>query len=103
MGAFHLHRFPGPESLAESAARDCLREISVQLPLARALSVALSGGRIARTFFSGLAAQASVQGCTFKGVHFFWSEERCVPPTDPETNFRPARDLLLDPFTSRPS
>lgn len=103
MGTFHLHRFPGPQPLAESAAGDWLREISVQAPLARAFSAALSGGRIARMFFSSLAVQASAQGFSFKGIHFFWSDERCVPPTDPESNFRPARELFLDPLKISPS
>jgi 6-phosphogluconolactonase len=29
-------------------------------------------------------------------VHVFWSDERCVPLTDPESNYRVAKDLLLD-------
>jgi 6-phosphogluconolactonase len=98
MGTFHLHRFPGPELLAGAAARDWLKEIAAADPVGRAFSTALSGGRIARTFFSMLASQAAAQGFSFQGIHFFWSDERCVPPTDPESNFRPARELLFDPL-----
>jgi 6-phosphogluconolactonase len=29
-------------------------------------------------------------------VHVVWGDERCVPPTDPESNFRMAREALLD-------
>ena len=32
--------------------------------------------------FAGLAA-----GDSLEGVHFFWGDERVVPPTDPESNF----------------
>jgi 6-phosphogluconolactonase len=28
-------------------------------------------------------------------VHFFWSDERCVPPTDGDSNYRMARETLL--------
>src|ERR1043166_1143213 len=31
-------------------------------------------------------------------VNFFWSDERCVPPDDAESNFGIARDLLLAPL-----
>ena len=29
-------------------------------------------------------------------VHFFWSDERCVPPTDDESNFKMAKLAMLD-------
>lgn len=30
--------------------------------------------------------------------HFFWADERCVPPDHPESNYRTARELLLEPL-----
>jgi len=103
MGTFHLHRFSGPEPLAESAAADWLKEMSDARTRARAVSTALSGGRIARTFFSTLASQAAARQFSFEGIHFFWSDERCVPPADPESNFRPARELLFEPLKIPPA
>lgn len=29
-------------------------------------------------------------------VHIFWGDERCVPPEDPRSNYRLAREALLD-------
>lgn len=29
------------------------------------------------------------------GVHLFWSDERCVPPEHPDSNFRAANEVLL--------
>jgi 6-phosphogluconolactonase len=29
-------------------------------------------------------------------VHFFWADERCVPPDDPGSNYRLARETLID-------
>ena len=29
-------------------------------------------------------------------VHVFWGDERCVPPDEPESNYRMAREALLD-------
>ncbi|HEX5571664.1 MAG TPA: 6-phosphogluconolactonase, partial [Ktedonobacterales bacterium] len=31
-------------------------------------------------------------------VQFFWGDERCVPPDDPESNYRMACETLLDPL-----
>jgi len=31
-------------------------------------------------------------------VHFYWADERCVPPDDPESNFKLADELLFRPL-----
>lgn len=97
MSSFDLRRFPAPEPLAQSAAQDCLTEVSA-VTAEQHFSVALSGGRIAATFFSALAAQAAARKLSLNVVHFFWSDERCVPPDASESNFRLAREFLLDPL-----
>jgi 6-phosphogluconolactonase len=56
----------------------------------------LSGGRIAREFFAEIARQAAER--SISSVHFFWADERCVPPTDPESNFAMANELLFQPL-----
>jgi 6-phosphogluconolactonase len=98
MATFDLRRFPGPEALAETAARDLLKEISAANAKSQPFSTALSGGRIAKTFFSTLAAQARAQAVSLTGVHFFWSDERCVPPSEPESNYRAPDELLFAPL-----
>lgn len=61
-------------------------------------SVAISGGRIAKDFFSAVARQAKERGQSLAHVHFFWADERCVPPTDTESNYRSAAELLFAPL-----
>ena len=56
-------------------------------------SVALPGGSVATTFFPRLAA-ASVD---WSRVAFFWSDERGVPPSHPESNYAAAEQLWLRP------
>src|SRR5262249_49725561 len=60
--------------------------------------VALSGGRISRNFFSDVVAQARARKISFGRVHFFWADERCLPPDDAESNYRLARELLFEPL-----
>jgi 6-phosphogluconolactonase len=61
-------------------------------------TVAFSGGRIAKKFFAAVTAIAQNKPSLWNNVHFFWADERCVPPTDPESNFLLARQGLFDSF-----
>src|SRR6185369_7120139 len=97
MGAVDLRSFSGPGPLAEAAGADWLREIAGLRSRQSKISVALAGGRIARQFCSAVASRATDPG-SLEGVHFFWSDERCVPPGDPESNFRLANEALLTPM-----
>lgn len=56
-------------------------------------TIALSGGHTPKTMFAKLAA-AEVD---WSQVHFFWVDERCVPPEDDQSNFRLAKETLLAP------
>jgi 6-phosphogluconolactonase len=56
-------------------------------------SVALPGGSVAAAFFPRLSRAA----VDWSRTHFFWGDERAVPPSDPESNFGVARSLWLEP------
>jgi len=58
--------------------------------------VALSGGSTPRRMFELLARESFASRVSWSRVHVVWGDERCVPPTDPESNFRMAREALLD-------
>lgn len=60
-------------------------------------SLALPGGSVATAFFPDLARSA----VDWSMVDFFWSDERAVPPDDPDSNYGVARPLLLDPVHAR--
>jgi 6-phosphogluconolactonase len=61
-------------------------------------TVALSGGRITEAFFREVVRQSGASSTAFAKVHFFWADERCVPPTDTQSNFKLADELLLQPL-----
>src|SRR5436305_6880847 len=98
MGTIDLRRFDGPLPLAEAAARDCLSVVSQGVQNDAPFLMALSGGRIAKAFCSSFAEQAGARGLG-KQVHFFWSDERCVPPESAESNFLLANETLLRPLS----
>ena len=98
MGDYELVRFAGPEALAQGAAREWLELVAgLNQPGAR-FGVALAGGRIAGRFMAEAAQQAKAREVSFEPVHFFWSDERCVPPSSSESNFALASDSLLQPL-----
>ncbi|HKS37305.1 MAG TPA: 6-phosphogluconolactonase [Verrucomicrobiae bacterium] len=97
MQRYEFISFPSDEALAGAVAARWLEELSGAAHNG-GYCVAFSGGRIAKRFFAAVAER--VEDCAdFRGrVHFFWGDERCVPPTDAESNFALARDLLLAPL-----
>ena len=95
---FELISFANADELARAAASAWLDEIAAANHAAKSHCVALSGGRITKKFFSETVAQAKARAVSFERVHFFWADERCVPPTDPESNFKMANELLFAPL-----
>jgi 6-phosphogluconolactonase len=57
-------------------------------------TLALSGGSSPRLLFEWLAARRF----PWRQVHFFWVDERAVPPTHARSNYRLAAETLLMPL-----
>jgi len=102
---FDLISFANADKLAQAVASAWLDEIAAVNRAGKSYCVALSGGRIAQKFFASVVEQAKAQkigdGDTPSlpaNVHFFWADERCVPPDDAESNFAIARKFLFAPL-----
>jgi 6-phosphogluconolactonase len=95
---YELLRFPNPAALAKAAASDWLGQTDHAAASVEPYCVALAGGRIARQFLQAVADRVREGAGTLQGVHFFWGDERCVPPSDTESNFYLASELLLQPL-----
>jgi 6-phosphogluconolactonase len=94
-----VNHFGSPQELAQAAASKWCRQIAERK---NPFTVALSGGRIANDFFREIAAQAR-ENDGIRQAHFFWADERCVPPDHVDSNYRVARELLLEPLQIEPS
>lgn len=57
--------------------------------------VALSGGSTPKAIFEKLSQTSYADELEWSKVLLFWGDERAVPPTDPESNFRMAMDAGL--------
>ena len=98
MKNIELLSFSAADELARAAAAAWLDEIAAANREGRAHTVALSGGRITQKFFASAVAQNESRRISFANVHFFWADERCVPPTNPDSNFKMADELLFTPL-----
>lgn len=91
-------RFPGvrimndKEALAEALADEFESAASRVAEAGRTMFVALSGGSTPALFFRSLAART----INWETIHFYWGDERCVPPENVESNFLMASRELLN-------
>lgn len=77
-----------------SIAEEMLKMAENAFKHSKRLKVALSGGSTPLQLFSVLGSRYSASE-VWNAVDFFWSDERCVPPDSPESNFGAARELFL--------
>ena len=70
---------------------------SAAISAAGRFTIALSGGSTPRAAYSRLAAADSRHPTPdWRLTHILWGDERCVPPDDPRSNYRMAKEALLD-------
>ena len=57
--------------------------------------MALSGGSTPQAVYRRLAAEPFAATIPWHKLHLCWGDERCVPPTDAESNYRMVEESLL--------
>ncbi|WP_305454970.1 6-phosphogluconolactonase [Photobacterium leiognathi] len=83
--------FETPQDVVVSLA-DTMMTMSQQ---AKPVHISLSGGSTPKLLFKTLAQAPYATDVNWNNLHFWWGDERCVEPTDPESNFGEANELLL--------
>lgn len=91
----HIERLDDLNAVAHAAAVLFVRAAQGARAHDR-FNVVLSGGSTPRAFHTLLAAPPYRDQVEWSQVHFYWGDDRCVAPDDPESNFRMARETLLD-------
>ena len=81
--------------LSRRAAEAAVGVINDAVRAAGTCSIVLSGGSTPRTLYQLLASDFRNR-IPWANVHIFWGDERYVPPDDPGSNYRMAREALLD-------
>ncbi len=87
--------YADPAQVARAAARLFVDYAWQSISKHGQFFVALSGGNTPRQMFELLASEEFRGQVDWAKVHVFWSDERAVPPTSPESNYGVARRELL--------
>ena len=91
---FELRRLTTPQDLFQAAAEEVIRAATSAIAQRGRFTIALSGGSTPRNLYTLIAANASAS-LPWDQMFFFWGDERHVPPDDPESNYRMAKETLL--------
>lgn len=86
------------EELSRTAAQEFSRRAAAAARSRGRFVVALSGGTTPRRLYVLLAGDGGPawrDRIPWKAMHVFWTDERCVSPDSPDSNFRAARELML--------
>lgn len=86
-----LHQAPTPEAVAQAVAERAF----VTPSQAGWVHIALSGGSTPKLLFELLAEEPLRSQVNWQKVQLYWVDERCVPPTDPESNYGMTYEALL--------
>ncbi len=89
-----LHRLATPQDLFQVAGDEVIHAASDAVAQRGRFTIALSGGSTPRSLFTLIAANAS-STLPWGQMFFFWGDERHVPPDDPDSNYRMAKETLL--------
>jgi 6-phosphogluconolactonase len=78
--------FPSPYELAERFAEEMVGMIKESANKKKIFTVALSGGSTPELLFT-ILSENFARSVSWKNVHIFWGDERCVPSDNAESNF----------------
>lgn len=84
-------------ALSRKAADIFIHQIAAMSSQKPFFSLALSGGSTPKTLYSLLVEKRSLKSqIPWKKIHFFWGDERHVPPHHADSNFRMAKETMFD-------
>jgi 6-phosphogluconolactonase len=87
-----LEVLPDPDALARRVAAWLL---AAAIAKQGRFAVALSGGSTPRRLYEHLAGMPYRENFPWPRTHWFWGDERFVPPDDAKSNYRMVREALL--------
>jgi len=92
---------PTKPAVARAAADRIVDAAASAITARGRFTIALSGGSTPRAMFQLLASDAYRTRIEWARVDVCFGDERCVPPDDPASNYRMAREALLDHVPAR--
>ena len=89
--------FKNTAELAQQAAQLILTQSQLGVARNNLFTIALSGGSTPKRLYELLAdpTQQFRSQLPWDRIHFFWTDERHVPPDHPDSNYRMVREAML--------
>ena len=84
-----------PEALSTATAKRWLVLAAEAIAARGEFHMALSGGATPKRLYERLAAAPFAREIDWSRVHIYFTDERCVPPDHPDSNFHMASEALL--------
>jgi 6-phosphogluconolactonase len=94
-----IHVYRDVEQVAAEVAAWLHQSVSIS---AGRFSICISGGSTPRLLYQTLARPPYASRFPWHRVHWFWCDERFVPPDHPDSNYGMARAVMLDAVPVRP-
>jgi 6-phosphogluconolactonase len=95
-GANEVRIFDGASELMRATADEIALAARQAVGNHGRFTWALAGGSTPRAVYELLASDFYRERMPWSAIHFFWGDERHVPPDHPDSNFRMAREAMLD-------
>ena len=92
-----VRRFSDLDALSRAAADELAGLARAAVAERGACSIALSGGSTPRRLFQLLAARGRA-ALPWERIDLWWGDERTVPPDHADSNYRMAREALIEPL-----
>ena len=90
----HVRVFVGEEALAHAAAAHIANRAAEAVRQRKRFTWALAGGSTPRPVYRRLA-EAHREDFPWEKTHLVWGDDRCVAPDDAASNYRLAREALI--------
>jgi 6-phosphogluconolactonase len=90
-----------PQELFAAAAEEVVRAANQAVAERNRFTLALSGGSTPKSLYTLLATNAK-STLPWDRMFFFWGDERHVPPSDPESNYRMVDESMLSKVSVPP-
>lgn len=88
-------KFADADALAKAAADELAHLAEASVAERGLFTVALAGGSTPKKLYALLATDPSYRGLPWDKMHFFFGDERHVPPDDADSNYLMVRKTLL--------
>lgn len=82
--------------ISEAAAQLFVRLAKESVTSHGRFAVVLSGGSTPKALYERLVTDVFRDRIPWRQVHLFWGDERCVPPDHKDSNYKMAREVLID-------